>query len=246
MANEQETLGFIDAAMDTMEGFEEVNAATTAIPFLKLAQDLTPQTKKHKAEYIDGLEPGMLFNSATSEILGNNIDVIIMKFERVYIEWKPNRGGFVGYHSPEHAEKIAVDTSAFGKWQTEEGNELQEYYTYYALIVGRELEGPVILSLSSAGIKVAKQLNRLMTTHLMDDGKRALPYYLVWNMSVVHLEKGEYDWFQHKFTFSRYIDEEQYSILGPERKALPSKPVDYAQIEDRTPRESLDEDDSDL
>ncbi len=225
---------FIKEAEDSLEGFNEVNAQTMAIPFLKLAQDLTPQTKKAKKDaYIEGLEPGMFFNSATLENFETALKFIVIKFERIYIEWMPNRGGFVGYHSPEHAESIA-ENKTFGKWQTADGNDLQEYYTYYGIIVDRESEGPVILSLTSSAIKVAKGLNRLMTTHIMDNGKRAMPYYLVWNLESVHMEKNENDWFMPKFTFDGYINEEQYNLVSIDRKALPDKPVDYAQIEDRS------------
>ena len=184
----------------------------------------------------------MFFNSASLENLGTKIQFIIVKFECVYIEWLPNRGGFVGYHSQENAVNLAVDKT-FGKWKTAEGNDLQEYYTYYGLIVGHEQEGPIILSLTSSAIKIAKGLNRLMTTHIMDNGNRAMPYYLVWNLESVHVEKNENDWFVPKFTFDSYITEEQYKLISTERKMLPDKPVDYAQISDQSGRTVTDDDD---
>lgn len=181
-------IDFVNEANDTMEGFEDLTAQTMSIPFIKLAQALTPETNKNKDVYIEGLENGMFFNSSTKEILGEVFQFVILKFERLYIEWLPNRGGFAGYHSPENAERLAVDKT-FGKWTTEEGNSLQEYYTYFGLIIGHEKEGVVILSLASSAIKQAKNLNRLMTTHIMDNGQRAKPYYLVWNVKAMHMEK---------------------------------------------------------
>lgn len=232
MSNEQ--MEFIKQANDTLEGFEDLNAQTMAIPFLKLAQDLTPQTKKAKKDaYIEGLEPGMFFNTASKQIIDVPFIGIILKFERIYIEWLPDRGGFVGYHSPENAERLATDKT-FGKWKTADGNDLQEYYTYYLLIEGRENEGPIIFSLTSSAIKIGKSLNRLMTTHIMGNGERALPYYLKWTIDASHVEKNGNDWFVPKFTFAGYINEEQYNLIGPERKMLPDKPVDYAQIEDKS------------
>lgn len=232
MAKEKSTMDWIADANDTLEGFEDINAQTMSIPFLKLAQALTPQTKKAKQDvYIPGLEEGMFFNSVSKEIYGSSLRLIIIKFECIYIEWAPNRGGFIGYHSPENAINLAVDKT-FGAWKTKEGNDLQEYYTYYCLIVGHENEGPIIMSLTSSAIKVAKNLNRLLTTQMMDNGKKAMPYYLIWNVEAAHVEKGENDWYMPKFTFSEYISEEQYKIIVPERKMLPDKPVDYALIED--------------
>lgn len=242
MAKEKSQMDWINDANDTLEGFEDINAQTMSIPFLKLAQDLTPQTKKAKTDvYIPGLEPGMFFNSVTKKVYGDSLKVIIIKFECIYIEWMPDRGGFVGYHSPENAMKMAVDKT-FGAWKTADGNDLQEYYTYYCLIESEENAGPIIMSLTSSAIKIAKGLNRLLTTQIMDNGKKALPYYLVWNLEAAHVEKNANDWFVPKFTFAGYINEEQYQIIVPERKMLPDKPVDYAMIEDRSGQKAASDD----
>ncbi len=239
--NDGQVLDYLNAAQDNMEGFEDLNAQTMSIPFIKLAQDLTPEVKKSKDVYIEGLEPGMFFNTATKEILGDKFQFVVLKFERIYIEWLPDRGGFVGYHSPENAEKLATDKT-FGKWTMANGNALQEYYTYFGIVIGHEKEGPVVLSLTSSAIKQAKNLNRLMSTHIMDNGQRALPYYLVWDTEALHMEKDGNDWFVPTFKYAGYITEEVYKIVGQERKMLPEKPVDYAQLEDK----SEQYDDSDL
>jgi len=218
---------------DTMEGFEDINGNTMSIPFVRILQKLSPQLDKKKPEYIQGAEEGDWFNSVTKEVYGAAINAVVLKFERVYIEWKPNRGGFVGYHTVENAERIAVDTT-FGNWKTKEGNELSENYVYMLLIDGHEKEGVVVLSLSSSAIKVAREWNRLMTTHVMSNGQKAKPYYLVWNISSDYKENDKGTWYMPKIKFMRYINEEQYAITGTERKALPSKKVDYAQIEQKS------------
>lgn len=220
-------------ANDSMEGFEDINGSTMAIPFVRILQKLSPQLNKQKQEFIDGAEEGDWYNSTTKEVYGPEINVLVLKFERVFIEWKPNRGGFVGYHTPENAERIAVDTT-FGNWKTKEGNELSETYVYMILIEGHEAEGIVVLSFSSSAIKVAREWNRLMTTHIMADGQRAKPYYLVWNLSTDYKENEKGSWYNPKLKFMRYIDERQYALAGSERKALPSKKVDYAQIEGKS------------
>jgi hypothetical protein len=238
----KEQMDFIEEGIDKLEGFEDVNAKTMAIPFIKLAQDLTNETKKQKDVYIEGLETGMFFNAGTQEILGDNFDMIILKFERVYIEWKPDRGGFVSYHTPENAERLATNKLKFGHWKNDVGNEFNEYYTYYGLMAGREEEGLIIFSMASTNIKTAKVLNKVMTTHKMPNGKIALPYYLIWNVKTANAEKNGQDWFAPKFRFKDYINEQQYNIIIGERKALPDKRVDYALLEDRTESQYSDDD----
>ena len=140
-----------------------------------------------------------------------------------------------------------ADDKTFGKWKTREGNDLVEYYAYYVLLSGKEEDGLMLLSLTSTGIKVAKTLNRMMTTHIMDNGERAKPFYLVYNVDSVGVTKGQNDYFTYKFSFKDYITKEQHKLIGTERKGLPDKTVDYAQIENKSHSGNTEEyDDSDL
>lgn len=218
---------------DTAEGFEEISSATMAIPFVRVLQSLSPQLNRNKPEYLEDAEEGMFYNTVTKQLYRNSIKVIVLKFERVYIEWLPDRGGFLNYHSPENAERLAEDKT-FGKWKTGDGNNLQENYVYFVLVVGSESEGVVVLSLSSTFIKIAKEWNRLMTTHIMDNGERALPYYVVWKLKSEYKENDKGNWFTIKVSMDSYINEEQHHAIVPERKALPSRQMDYTQLEDNT------------
>lgn len=230
-------LGF-EVENDTMEGFEQINTATMAIPFVRILQKLSPQLDKQKPEYIEGAEEGMYFNTITKELYGAKVPLIALKFERVYIEWRPNRGGFVGYHTPENAERLTVDHT-FGNWKTKDGNILQETYAYMVLIAGHEKEGLCVLSLASSSLKTAREWNRLMTTHVMPDGKRALPYYLVWELGTEYMKNDKGSWYRPSVKFVGYITEGQYGAAKQERLALPSRKIDYAQLEGKS--ENADE-----
>jgi hypothetical protein len=248
MAGKDLNYQYLNDTNDSMEGFGEINNQTMAVPFLKLAQDLTPQMKKTKPCYIEGLQLGDFFNSVTGEIYGPHVQLVILNFERIYLEWLANRGGLVGYHTPENAQNIATDLT-FGKWKNGT-NDLTEYYTYYIVLGGHEKEGVMIYSLTSTGIKIAKGLNRLMTTHIMDNGKTARPYYLLYDVTSHLTPKGENEYYAPKFVFNSFITEEQHLIVKEERLALPDKSVDYAQITDHAssdnPDGSGDEEDDEL
>ena len=220
---------FFDAN-DSMEGFEGINTSTMAVPFIRILQKLSPQLNRQKAEYMADAEEGMFFNTLTKAIFADGFNCIVLNFDHVYIEWKPNRGGFVGYHSPENAERIAVDKT-FGAWKTKDGNELSENYVYMLVIEGHEHEGPIVLSLSSSAIKVAREWNRLMLTHIMDDGTKARPYYLVWHIGTEYSENDQGSWYKPSIQFVRYVNEKQYKVAKDERVLLPKRTIDYAQIE---------------
>jgi hypothetical protein len=225
---------YLNDAKDSLEGFEEINTQTMTIPFLKLATPGTPQLLSTKACYIEGLKLGDFFNSATGEVYGPNLPMIILKFERIFIEWPPNSRktgeGLIGYHTPENAKNIATDFT-FGKWK--HGlNDLTEYYTYYIVLPGHEKDGVMIYSLTSSRIKIAQSLNRLMTTHEMENGQIARPYYLVWDVTSKLVPKGDNEYYVPNFVFNSFVTREQHMLVGDERKALPDRKVDYAQITD--------------
>ena len=225
-----EDLGFIeDLASDTLEGFEQIRTETMAIPFVRVLQKLSPQLDSDSPAYIEGAKVGQWFNTLTKEVYGDTINCIVLKFERIYIEWKPNRGGFVSYHSVENAEQLVVDRT-FGHWKTVDGNDLQENYVYMILIEGHEKEGLCVLSLSSSGIKAAKEWNRLMLTNIMPNGQRAKPYYMLWTVKSILQKNDQGTWYAPTMHFHSYINQEQYALAKTERLALPSRQVDYAQL----------------
>jgi hypothetical protein len=240
-------LDYLNTENDNLEGFEEVNASTMKIPFLKLAQDLTLEMKKTNAQYIEGLELGDFFNPITGEIYGPKIQAVILKFQEIYIEWPPNsivtREPLISYHTPANALNLATDQT-FGKWKTIEGNDLTQYYTYYLLLAGHETDGVMIYSLKSTGISIGKGINRLMTTHQMlgKDGKpvTAKPYYLVWDVESHTKPKGAAEYYIPVFKFNSFITAEQHAIVKDERKLLPARSVDYNQITDHSSADNVD------
>jgi len=235
---------FFDAN-DTAEGFQDINSETMAIPFVKIAQQLSPAMKESKPEYIPGLKQGQFYNSVTKEIYGDKIQVVVGKFDRIYTEWLPKRKGFVGYHTPEEAEDLA-DDKTFGKWKRSNGNLLQENYVYYVVLIGHEHEKVMIMSLTSTQIKKAKAWNRNLTTTVMPNGVAALPYYLRWDLGTVEEHKDGNDWFGVTINFAGLVDEGQYTLVKEERTMIEHKKVDYAQIEDSSSSNVEDAEDGDV
>ncbi len=223
-------LGF-DASGDTLEGFEKIGGADTlAVPLIKILQKGSLQLDKEKPEFIQGAEVGQYFNTLTKTLYGKTIECIVLKFDRVFIEWRPKLGGFCGYHSPENAERLAVDKT-FSKWRTKDGNFLKENFVYFVVIAGHEKDGVAVFSLASTSIKMAKEWNRLMTTNVLENGVKALPYYLVWELGTEYKANDQGNWYSATVRFSRFINPDQLAIAREERKLLPARQVDYKQLE---------------
>lgn len=90
------------------QGAERVSMADIIMPRISVLQDLSPQVKRNKPEFIEGAQPGLICNAATRQIM-ETIRVLPCLYIRHHIEWKPNRGGFVADHG-EAGEALMAQT----------------------------------------------------------------------------------------------------------------------------------------
>ena len=218
-------------------GFEDINMQTMAIPFIRVIQDLSPQMKKTKPEYNPDAETGMFVNTVNGKLYKSPIKVIIGKYQRVFLEWGTTRGKLMGVHAP---ELIELDR----KLVRNEDNQLmdpntlhtfQDCYTYYVVMPDELEEGICILSMVSTNIKEAKKLNRnLMHTMLPNSSKRAMPYFMVWEVSTVLKSNDEGEWYGVNFKFDSFVTQAQLACVVNERAQIPNRTVDYAQITDES------------
>lgn len=202
MAKDLMSMGF-DGVKDGFSG--KVDASTSTIPFVKLMQAISPEVKKKGAEYVEGAEAGMFLNSVAKTLYGDVVRAIPILFEPMYVEWKPNRGGFVARHTIADARKLTV-TEEFGKWQTEEGNLLIETYMYYFLLPDHLEDGLVAVAMASSNIKPAKMLNTLVTRKFFPNTAKVAPSFVqVYNMQSVEVSNDKGAWYQPKFSFDSFV-----------------------------------------
>lgn len=227
-------------AEDNAVGFEDLNISTMAIPFIKVLNAQSPELNKRNVEYIEGATVGNVVNSVTKKNYGSHFDFTVIKFEHIYVEWRQNRGGFVGYHSPEDAERLAVDKT-FGNWTTEAGNLLTETYMYYIVIKGHESDGVCVYSADSADIKNAKKLNTMLMSRRLPDGRRALAFHQVYRAETVDMSNDKGAWKALAFSFVDFIDEAFYNVASSERQLITAgeKHVDYSQMNTTASKEEF-------
>jgi hypothetical protein len=226
-----------------MSGYEGITLETMSIPFIKIVQDISPQLKKSKPEFIPEAEAGMLFNSVSEKLYSPPLKIVVGKFERYYIEWKANRGPFVAAHTPEEVENKMMMSLArdenYRLYDPKTGNTFADTYIYYILMPENVEEGVCILSMTSSGIKEAKKFNRnLMSTMIPGTTKRALPYFMVWGLEVVEMSNDKGSWYGYKIKFDSFVTQPQLTYVVEERKALPNKTVDLALLEEASGKNS--------
>jgi len=164
--NNTQALASVDFGEYAGMGLENQTSRDVAIPFLGLVQALSPELQEGAAKFIPGAKDGSLFNTVTRELLGSTVYVVPCYTENVYVEWVPRDagGGFVAVHAldSEVVAKARASAKSFKDQKTEAGNELQEtFYMYGLLLDGKEGKtgvSPIVIAFTGSKIKVYKQL----------------------------------------------------------------------------------------
>ncbi len=231
LGQKKDEVGFLD--QHAGEGFENITQDDLKMPFLRILQKGSPQVDKNDANYIQGAEPGMFCNNITQKLYGTTINLIPIKYERLWMEWKPDRGGLVGRHIP---NSIKVDASDFSNW-TYNGNIIQETLFFYVLIEGHFEDGLILFTLWSTGIKHGKNWNTQIIHTRLPNGKQAPNFSSVWKLTSISCknDKGTYYQIGDNITSierTRFINEKEFiDYIKPAKEALVKSVVDFKQLE---------------
>jgi len=184
---------------------------------LKIAHKMSDVCEKRSDKWIEGLEPGMIYNASTREFWpavdedgAEGVLIIPVKYVNHVIEWQPNRGGFVGEHPPgapitEGAEWIE-DTQGKRHWVAENGNELVDTASFYCFLIKSDnTHEEVIIDMASTQWETAKNFNAFMKSRKRPSSKNPaksfkMPFYSsVYRMFTRYKSNDEGDWYVWKF-----------------------------------------------
>jgi len=155
---------------DTGRGSEEVGINDVTIPRLSIIQDLSPQHKKNKAEYIEGAEVGMLFDTVTMGLYSQSVIFVPVYYRLEWVIWK-NRdagGGFIGAYPSQQDAVDAVGAHPLAGQTTEKEEpvlEIQDTAQHFGLLMdpNSPAEDPrateIVISMSRSQLKPSRQFN---------------------------------------------------------------------------------------
>lgn len=204
------TLSLDYLAGDAGRGSQNVTQKDTATPMLIMLQSNSPQTKKQDGKYIDGAQPGMILNNVSNELLDGEKGFMVVPayFEKVFIEWKPNREGFVAIHdvNTKLREQVKMTPVKQADGSMKElplipnGNLLVETNQHYVLIVGDNgAVEPAVIPMVSTALKCSRTWNSLIKKMTMTDSKGQMfnpaSYYMVYKLNSKYRTKGNNSWF---------------------------------------------------
>ncbi len=145
---------------DSSKGQENVTVDDLTIPRLGLVQDLSPQRKPNKPEYIKGADSGMLFNNVSSELYGKSVLFVPVFFRKEWCIWKLQSagGGFNGAHP---TEALAIE--AFEEAGYDDDYEVVDMAQHFGMVLHEDRRPEeIVISMSKSKMKVNRQLNTLV------------------------------------------------------------------------------------
>ena len=188
---------FTEMGASEVTGFEGADFESFATPFLRILQSNNPQVLEDTDNFIPDSKPGFFFNTVTNALYGRSVEVIPVRFERMFVEWRPNREGFVAMHGVEEGLSISDPGKVFGsRIHKETENILQDTHTFYLLIAGRETDGPIIFPLSSTGIRHSRKWMSMAKMLRLPNRKAAPLYSSIYKLTTVINENDSGRWYQ--------------------------------------------------
>ena len=184
---------------DKGRGSEEVTINDVTIPRLSMVQDLSPQRKKNNAEYIEGCEEGMLFNTVTNQLYVDPVLFVPVYFRLEWLVWKHRDagGGLQGVRATQEEAVAFVGEHPLAGQMTDKNEpvlEVQDTAQHFGLLLdpNSPAEDPrateIVVSMSKSQLKPSRQLNSMIR---IATGDRFERYYRL-SAAQVDGARGEY------------------------------------------------------
>ena len=152
---------------DAAKGLGKIGQEDLALPFLKILGQLSPEVNKRDGKYVEGAEPGMIYNSVSGDLYDGvkGIDVIPCFYKLEYIEWK-DRGEGVGApvaiydSSSDIMSKTKPDANY--KDRLPNGNYIEKTASHFVIIQG-DSPSTALISMKSTQLKISRKWNSMMS-----------------------------------------------------------------------------------
>lgn len=186
-------------------GNENVSAQDMVIPSIKLLQDLSPETKESKAEFVPGAKPGLILNTLDSS-LHEELIVINLYYDHEYAVFRKRKFGG-GFHGAFPTEEAAIEQAKAEGGGSAEMFEIVETGRHTVLIVNPETGDlqPALLNMNSTKLKTSRKWN----TELSQLGGDR--FSSAWKLSSVEESNSKGTFYSFKVTNLGWIHDELYA-----------------------------------
>ena len=185
---------------DANTSFGNMDSDDYALPFLRVLGQLSPECNKRDAKYVDGAEPGMIFNTVTKQLYDGEagVNIIPCYYKREYVEWSDRGEGTtapVAIHSVDSGIIKEATRDASYKDRLPNGNYLENTASYFVLI---DDGTSALISMKSTQLKVSRSWNSMMNSIKLK-GKNGMftpaMYSHIYNLKTVQQSNDKGTWF---------------------------------------------------
>ena len=152
---------------DAAKGLGKIGQEDLALPFLKILGQLSPEVNKRDGKYVEGAEPGMIFNSVSGELYDGvkGIDVIPAFYKLEYIEWKDRGegpGAPVAIYDSSSDVMSKTKPDANYKDRLPNGNYIEKTASHFVIVSG-DSPSTALISMKSTQLKISRKWNSMMS-----------------------------------------------------------------------------------
>ncbi len=234
-------------------GQENVGMDDISLPRLDVLQDMSPQRKRNDPLYIEGAAEGILFNTVTGELYGDEIYFVPCYYKKEWLIWKQQNagGGLQGVYGSEAEAQAAFSAKKFEQeFYEEKGQKICSYEIvdtanhYGILFSDPDKPEEICLSMSKSKMKVNRQFNTLVK---MVGGDRFSRVYKISTFEDQNKQNQKY--YNLKIQSMGYAPENLYAIGEKMYESLASnaRAVNHGAASEATPAKTekgvIEEDD---
>jgi len=152
---------------DAAKGLGAIGQEDLALPFLKILGQLSPEVNKRDGKYVEGAEPGMIFNSVSGELYDGvkGIDVVPCFYKLEYIEWKDRGEGLgapVAIYDSSSDIMSKTKPDANYKDRLPNGNYIEKTASHFVIVSG-DSPSTALISMKSTQLKISRKWNSMMS-----------------------------------------------------------------------------------
>ena len=152
---------------DAAKGLGAIGQEDLALPFLKILGQLSPEVNKRDGKYVEGAEPGMIYNSVSGDLYDGvkGIDVIPCFYKLEYIEWKDRGegpGAPVAIYDSSSDIMSKTTPDANYKDRLPNGNYIEKTASHFVIVAG-DSPSTALISMKSTQLKISRKWNSMMS-----------------------------------------------------------------------------------
>ena len=187
---------------DANAGSQNMTQEDLALPFLKVLGQLSPEVNKMNEKFIEGAEPGMIFNTVTNQLFDGKkgVDVIPVFYERKYVEWQDrgaSQGSPVAIHDADSDIVSSTTRDKSFKDRLPNGNYLENTANHYVIFMNGS-PSSALISMKATQLKVSRKWNSMMMGIKLN-GKNGLftppTYSHIYNLKTFQMSNDKGTWF---------------------------------------------------